>query len=180
MSSASFSAHLRKEHMIKPAIINAIINGGIAYAVFSSKEVIGLFALHGMVLDTLLTVFLLTQISTWILFAQIRSKVMKGKLDVLPDPIRRGQGFFAGIGQIIPASNGFVYSIALGAVATLIVAPMVFAGFYLICGETLIPMQAIIGKAIYTPILAAIISPITAIRAQIATEDRMNEALIPN
>ncbi|MRI31532.1 hypothetical protein EOPP23_00815 [Endozoicomonas sp. OPT23] len=178
MSSASFSAHLRKEHMIKPAIINAIINGGIAYAIFTSKETIGLFDLHGMVLDTLLTVFLLTQISTWILFAQTRSKVMKGNADVMPEPLRRGQGFLAGIGQVMPASNGLIYSIALGTVATLIIAPMVFASFYFFCGETLIPMQAIIGKMIYTPILAALVSPITAIRAQVATEEKMNEGLI--
>lgn len=178
MSSASFRAHLRKEHMIKPAVINAILNGGIAYAIFSSKEAIALFDLHGMVLDTLLTVFLLTQISTWILFAQTRSKVLKGTADVMPDSLRRGQGFFAGIGQAMPVSSGFIYSIALGTVATLIIAPMVFAGFYFICGETLAPAQAIIGKMIYTPILAAIVSPITAIRAQVATEEKMNEGLI--
>lgn len=156
--SNSIDAHLKTE-VIATFIINALLNGGIAWALLHGKVMLALRGEEGIAVDLVITAFLLCLLLSWITIALQRRKVSSGQFPLVP------AGRFNGLRQIIRylPDRPFGAALCIGLAGTLVYAAPTIALLGLFGIEQLSVSHYLIFKTLWTGLIAALTCPLAVL-----------------
>jgi hypothetical protein len=142
---------------IAPFVINALVNGAIAWAVYRGLAALPLWGDKSIGGDALVTSFLLPLIICLIVTPLIRAQAMQGKTPTF-------HGTLAGWLRPFQRSL-FVRSIAFGVASTIVLGALTVALLTVLGVHALTFNAFIVWKALYAGALAAIVTPMMALVA---------------
>jgi cytochrome P450 len=150
---------LRRSFIITPVAINFILNGVIAWMVYGGQPSVRLWAPEGMVVDIVVTSFLLPFLTCLIVVPLVWQVMEQGEQSTVP--WRRFEFLWL---AWLPRSK-WARAVAIG-VATALGGSVLFLGVvYLLALQSLHTTLAILLKATYCAGLAAIVTPLLALAA---------------
>ena len=156
--SNSIQAHLKTE-VTATFIINALLNGAIAWALLHSKAVLKLRGEEGIAVDLVITAFLLCLLLSWITIALQRRKVSSSQFPEVP------AGRFNGLRQIIRylPDRTFGASLCIGLAATMVYAAPTIAVLDLLGVEQMSVTHYLIFKTLWSGLIAALTCPLAVL-----------------
>jgi len=157
--SEKHRAYLVREQMIAPALINFALNVAIAWLIFRGRGRVPLWGEGGVAQDTFATLFLLPFLTCLIVTPLVRRAVASGKIPPLD-----AAGAVPPLASRLPRSL-LARSAALGLGAVLVGAPLLLGGLAAAGVTALGVSSLVLGKGVYTALLAALVGPLIALRA---------------
>jgi len=157
---------LIREQVIAPAVINFVLNAGIAWLIFRGRGVVPLWGEGGIAQDAIATLFLLPSLTCLIVTPLVRRAVGAGKVPPLDGAI--------GLPQVVErlprALLGRAAALGLGGVVA--GAPLVL-GAVAVAGGALAVPTLVLAKGVYTGALAALVGPMIALRTLAEPRDHV-------
>ena len=157
--SEKHRAYLIREQVIAPALINFALNAVIAWLIFRGRGSVPLWGEGGMAQDSLATLFLLPFLTCLIVTPLVRRAVASGKVPPLD-----AAGAVPPLVLRLPRSL-LARSTALGLGAVLAGAPLLLGGLVAAGATAFAVPSLVLGKGVYTALLAALVGPLIALRA---------------
>ena len=156
--SNSIQTHLKTE-VIATFVINALLNGAIAWALLHGKTVLNLRGEEGIAVDLVITAFLLCLLLSWITIALQRRKVSSGQFPAVP------ADRFSVLRQIIRylPDRPFGAALCIGLMATLVFAAPTIALLGLVGIEQLSVSHYLIFKTLWAGLIAALTCPLAVL-----------------
>ena len=168
--SQTLDRHIQIEALMN-GVLNAIINGLIAWFMLKERGTVPLWGPHGFGVDLAATAFVLPSLVGMILIAMYRRKIAKGVLSHRP---LNGEVVLERYIQRLPRGN-VPAALSFGAISLLMIAPLTLAPFALFQITSLSPDAFAVFKGIWAGLLAAIIvRPIVLVA--LAKEDALAKA----
>jgi hypothetical protein len=144
--------HLRNE-ALAGGVINALINGLIAWLVLKGGPPLIWSGIHGFPFDILLTAFLLPFIVAAIVISLQRSKLAKGKLQAIHlDADSKIQTLIARMPRGV-----FPNALLFGLLGLVLGAPLTLLGLFALGVDTFAPVSYAIFKGVWAGFLAALL-----------------------
>ncbi|MEM7802579.1 MAG: hypothetical protein AAF633_25525, partial [Chloroflexota bacterium] len=171
MLSADQRKFIRQSFIVSPFVINFVINGLLAWLTYRGRDFIPIWREDGSVADIVLTIFLISFLSTFVVIPLMRQSIEQGDQDSVS--WSRSDIWWL---SWIP-KNRWLMANALG-VASVFLFGGLLLGALALFGIDGMGSGATIGfKAIYAGVLAAIVTPIIALAtlADISQERRQTE-----
>jgi|SRR5262245_473264 len=154
--SAAQRGYLFIGQMIVPAVINLVLNGLIAWAMFRGASEVPLFGQQSIVGDTLGTCFFLPAITCLIVTPIVRGHVRKGmaeRLGALP-------------AWLAPFQRGLVArALALGLAGVAVAGSFAVVALLVLGVQTLAFTPFVVAKAVFAGVLGALVTPLIALLA---------------
>jgi fructose-specific phosphotransferase system IIC component len=153
---ATFSEEHRRflivDEIVAPAVVNFLLNAGIAWYLVRTLATVPLWGSPGIAVDTLSTAFVLPVLTALIAAWLIRVRVVRGKLSPIPDALMRPNWW---------SRRSFVVrGILLGAVAVVLVGTPVVSLFALFGAERLPRTSFIWFKASFAAGVGVLVTPL--------------------
>ncbi|MEL0168086.1 MAG: hypothetical protein VW877_08150 [Pseudomonadaceae bacterium] len=156
--SNSIQAHLKTE-VTATFIINALLNGGIAWALLHGKSMLTLQGEEGIAVDLVITAFLLCLLLSWITIALQRRKVSSGQFPEVPAER------FSALRKVIRylPDRPFGAALCIGLAGTLVYAAPTITLLSLLGIEQLSVSHYLIFKTLWTGLIAALTCPLAVL-----------------
>jgi hypothetical protein len=144
------------DHVLIAAVVNAVINGSVAWLLFGGLSQVPLWGVRGIALDLTLTAFLLPLLYCVIATPPVRRAVRDGRFPPLPPETAPARW--------LPA-RARVRGLVLGAAAAATAAPATVAGLAASGLESLPNPGFVVFKAAWAAALAACVGPVIVLTA---------------
>lgn len=144
-------------HAIIGAVVNLVINGAIGWGAFHSLDPVPFSGSPGIAGDLAATAFLLPLLVCLIVTPLVRAETRKGKVA----PAERSQGLLS---RSLPSALVF-RGIVLGLLAATTIAPLTIWALQALGVRQMGFWQFVTFKAAFGAALAALITPVVALRA---------------
>lgn len=150
-------SYLIRDQMIVPAVINFLLNAGIAWLIFHARAPVPVWGESGFAQDALATLFLLPFLTCLIVTPLVRHTLRSGKIAPLSWH-RRAHPLL----KLLP-ENVLGRAIVLGLFGVAAGGAVVLGGLLLSGTQTLSLVYAVVLKGIYAAVLACVVSPPIAV-----------------
>lgn len=151
--SAAHRRFLVVDQGVAPVLFNLVLNGGIAWALFHSFQVVPLWGESSIAGDTLGTAFMLPFMTALIVSRLVRGQVSSGR--VPPVSRRPSSGFMSRLVACPPWRRGAILGLA-GVVS----AALPVVGFLALAGPRQLDLHAFLWfKAGFAALLAGVVTP---------------------
>lgn len=159
MLSTSHRQYIIKHFVISSGVINALLNGAIAYALFAGQGPIAIWGEPSFGADIIATIFLLTLITSLLVNWGTALAILHFRVDPL-----EGQGFLSKLEARLPEA-AWPRALLFSVMATAIVAPLVLYSLHLLAIQSLSSISAIAFKTLFAVLLGWLVTPFIGVLA---------------
>jgi hypothetical protein len=156
MTATTFSREHRRflivDEIVGPAIVNFLLNAGIAWFLFRKMASVPLWGSPGIAADTVGTALILPILTALIAAWLVRARVVRGKLSPIPPGMLRPSMWLR--------RSSFVRGALLGGAAVVLVAVPVVALFALVGPERLPRWSFVWFKASFAAGVGVLVTPL--------------------
>ena len=159
MLSTQHKQYIFKHYVLGSAVINTLINGAVAYVIFSTQPQIAIWGSPSLGVDIVATVFLLTLITSLLVNWSTGLAMSVGRVEAV-----RTEGFWLSLTERLPLAP-WPRALLLSVVATGLIAPGVIYAFDLLAIQSLSSNAAMLFKTLFAVAVGLLVTPLIGLLA---------------